>query len=132
MAPAEGNVPTGVLMDEDAEALSFPKIYCGKQRKFHQRITFGKIIKSDFKRYDRRCANNVTKLLYSYKKLQIQQVVNQVSIAMRQRKNICNTAKNVTSNENLDQLLDDNHGYRILKQIRGTINQTILLETSPK
>jgi hypothetical protein len=33
MAPAEGNVPTGVLMDEDAEALSFPKIYCGKQRK---------------------------------------------------------------------------------------------------
>jgi hypothetical protein len=120
MAPAEGNVPTGVLMDEDAEALSFPKIYCGKQRKFHQRITYGKIIKSDFKRYDRRCANNVTKLLYSYKKLQIQQVVNQVSIAMRQRKNICNTAKNVTSNENLEQLLDDNHGYRILKQIRGS------------
>ncbi len=49
-APGQGNIQTGFLRDESDEALSFPKIYCGKQRKFVKRITYGKICKSDFKR----------------------------------------------------------------------------------
>jgi hypothetical protein len=39
---------------------------------------------------------------------------------MRQRRNNSTTAKDVTSNENLEHLLDDNQGYRLLKQIRGS------------
>ena len=31
-APREGNKPLGIFMDKDSEYLSFPTIFCGKQR----------------------------------------------------------------------------------------------------
>ena len=31
-APGEGNRPLGIFMDKDSEYLSFPTIFCGKQR----------------------------------------------------------------------------------------------------
>ncbi|PIA12676.1 hypothetical protein COEREDRAFT_51323 [Coemansia reversa NRRL 1564] len=31
IAPAEGNMPTGLLMDEDVDFLTFPKIFCGQK-----------------------------------------------------------------------------------------------------
>ena len=87
-------------MDDDAEALSFPKIFCGVKRKFYKPITYCKIAKSDFRRFDRRCASNVAKLLYSYKKLQILQVSSAVSIALRQKQAQI-SVKNVRNEESI-------------------------------
>ncbi|XP_058974718.1 uncharacterized protein LOC131800881 [Musca domestica] len=52
IAPGEGQRPLDMLLDEDSEELSYPTIYCGLKRNCN--ATIGKIIKSEFRRYDRR------------------------------------------------------------------------------
>ena len=70
-APAENNRPISILMDLKVDELTFPKIYCGKQRKIKENIklTYAKIAKSELRMFDRRCGR-VSKLFFTYKKLQ--------------------------------------------------------------
>ncbi|CAF4125803.1 unnamed protein product, partial [Rotaria sordida] len=48
-APAENNRPISILMDLKVDELTFPKIYCGKQRKIKEntKLTYAKIAKND-------------------------------------------------------------------------------------
>ncbi|KAI8118336.1 hypothetical protein CVS40_9996 [Lucilia cuprina] len=72
IAPGEGKRPLDLLMDEDAEELSFPTIYCGIKRLCEASVA--KVIRSEIRRYDRRCAR-VDKVLYSYKKLELYNLI---------------------------------------------------------
>ena len=43
-------------MDENVEELCFPTIYCGQKRQPTIKLSYNDIIKSELRRYDRRCA----------------------------------------------------------------------------
>lgn len=59
-APGEGNKPLGIFMDKDSEYLSFPTIFCGKQRpENNQRkvpVSYGTVCKWELRCQDRRAA----------------------------------------------------------------------------
>ncbi|CAF4205698.1 unnamed protein product [Adineta steineri] len=59
-ALGENNRPISVLMDLKVDELTFPKIYCGKQRKIKEnvKLTYAKIAKSELRMFDRRCVHN--------------------------------------------------------------------------
>ena len=65
-SPGENNKPISILMDLKVDELTFPKIYCGKQRKIKEnvKLTYAKIAKSELRMLDRRCGR-VSKL-FSY------------------------------------------------------------------
>ncbi|CAM4956354.1 unnamed protein product [Rotaria socialis] len=92
-APGENNRPISILMDLKVDELRFPKIYCGKQRKIKDnvRLTYAKIAKSELRMFDRRCGR-VSKLFFTYKKLQTRKFSDAISINLRKTKN----TKNVT------------------------------------
>ncbi|CAF0843236.1 unnamed protein product [Adineta ricciae] len=92
-APGENNRPISILMDLKVDELTFPKIYCGKQRKIKEnvKLTYAKIAKSELRMFDRRCGR-VSKLFFTYKKLQTRKFADAISINLRKTKN----TKNVT------------------------------------
>ncbi|CAF1467656.1 unnamed protein product [Adineta steineri] len=99
-APGENNRPISVLMDLKVDELTFPKIYCGQQRKIKEnvKLTYAKIAKSELRMFDRRCGR-VSKLFFTYKKLQTRKFVDAISINLRKTKN----TKNVTVNQMLNR-----------------------------
>ena len=120
IAPGEGNRPLGILYDSKAEVLAFPKIYCGQDRKLSTKLTYGAIAKSELKRYDRRCAMNTAKILYSYKKLQIHQLTNAISIVLRKKPSMSGICVgDLLEPGALESIISKDNGYGIFKQIRG-------------
>lgn len=121
-APGESRKPISLLMDTHAEALSFPTIYCGKQRVMKDpKITRTDIAKSDARNKDRRCAIP-SKLLYSYKLSQTFQIANQNSLCLRKKrgKSSSVTAEKLLNNEFVDNLIQHDDGYKLLKNIRSS------------
>jgi len=121
-APGEGQKPLSLLKDTNAEALSFPTIYCGEPRIMKRTdITRTDIAKSDARNRDRRCAIP-SKLLYSYKLSQTFQIAGQISTCLRKKKsgNSTITAANMLDNDFLDKILQHDDGYRLLKNIRSS------------
>ena len=90
-APGEDQCPLGVLMDSEAEEMSFPKIYGGQRFKYKSRgnktLTYSKRVKSEIRRYDRRVGSNVSKLFYSFKKDQLIKISNSITFHMKKSKN---------------------------------------------
>lgn len=82
IAPGEGQRPLDMLLDEDSEELSYPSIYFGVKRNCS--ATIGKIIKSEVRRYDRRCAR-VDKVLYCYKKLEFSRIKSSIPTCLRKK-----------------------------------------------
>ena len=88
VAPCEMNNPISLIKDRHAEELSFIKIYGGEividylhqENSRESRISYQQVCKSEFRRYDRRCATNLTKLFYSYKKLVAKKLLSSVEI----------------------------------------------------
>lgn len=118
-APGEGQRPISLLMDLNAEALSFPSIYGGEKRVFKiPGITHTDIAKSDARNKDRRCAIP-SKLLYSYKLSQTFQIANQVSLCLRKRKG-SETAGNLLNEEYVNGLVKQDDGYKLRKNTRSS------------
>jgi hypothetical protein len=115
-APAEDEIPKSIFFDENAEELSFPKIYCGIKSKLKFELSAGTKAKSEIMRYDRRCAENVTKILYSFKKSQMESLAKAIRFATRKRKGL--TAESAANKEVLSQLIQHDDGYNILGHIR--------------
>jgi hypothetical protein len=113
-APGQNNRPSSILMDLNAEVLSFPTIYCGQKREVPPFLTYTDVAKSEARRYDRR-ACRPDKLLYSFKKSQVQQVVDSITVSIRKksgnRSNI--TAGNLLNNEFVEGLVQRNDGIRV-------------------
>lgn len=63
-APGENKRPLGILFDQDFRELSNPSIRCGQ--KLNTKISLSKIIKSEFRRFDRRAANDKTYMFTNY------------------------------------------------------------------
>lgn len=126
LAPREGNSPLGLYQDINAEFLSFPTIYCGQSRYDNNcrpvPLHYSTICKWELRNVDRRAATSVPSIFFKLKKLQIKQIKDKVSVAIRK----CKThGRRLTANEILapgaiDELTKHDDGYKVLRTLRGS------------
>ena len=121
-APAENNRPISILMDLKADELTFPKIYCGKARKIkeHTKLTYAKIAKSELRMFDRRCGR-ISKLFFTYKKLQTRKFADAISISLKKTKNTKNvTAVQMLNRDYVSGLINNNDAFTFLRCDRSS------------
>ncbi|XP_042601481.1 uncharacterized protein LOC122140744 [Cyprinus carpio] len=128
LAPAEGNNPVKLLSDFANEAKCFPVLFPQGCNTYHEkrdnRLTLSRYFNNRILHADGRFAQNVEYIFFAQYMSEIEQVVSNVSIALRKGKSGCMSQKvnnNVLNNEeSLKKLLEFDDGFRFLKPIRGT------------
>ncbi|XP_073681626.1 uncharacterized protein [Garra rufa] len=128
VAPGEGNNPVKLLSDVGNEAKCFPVLFPMGCNTYHetrdQRLTLSRYFNNRILHADGRFAQNVEYIFFAQYMSEIEQVVSNVSIALRKGKGGCVSHKvddDVLNNEeSLKKLLEFDGGYRFLKPIRGT------------
>ncbi|XP_070548865.1 uncharacterized protein [Ptychodera flava] len=128
VAPAEGNNPVEMLIDESNEAKSFPVLYPSGSPTFldnrEVRITLARYLHNRLMNVDSRFARNTDFIFYAQCLSEVQQVLSNVSIAMRKGSSkTCSeniTAATLTDEQSLKKILNYDEGYKFLKPIRGT------------
>jgi hypothetical protein len=127
VAPAEENTPDFFVDDPYAEELQFIKIYGGEARKYPPELSYQMICKSEFRRYDTRCAESIEKIFYSYKWLTTVKLRQAINTALKrkqlfmddgQEKNI--TAGMVKDKEQMKALYEDNQALTFMRAVRST------------
>ncbi|CAF1665350.1 unnamed protein product [Adineta ricciae] len=118
-APAENNRPISILMDLKVDELTFPKIYCGKQRKIKEntKLTYAKIAKSELRMFDRRCGR-VSKLFFTYKKLETRKFSDAISINLRKTKNA--TVAQMLNRDYVNGLIHSDDAFTFLRFDRSS------------
>ena len=125
-APGEGNRPIGVFMDNDAEYLSFPTIYCGKRRADNSErkapVHYSTICKWELRSRDRRVAQSVPNIFFKLKKLQIKQIQGSASLSLRKckTKGKTYTAGDLKSENSVNKLINLDEGFSVLRNLRGS------------
>ena len=104
VAPGEGNTPLSVFRDKYSEELAFPGIFAGHQRpdstNRHRPVFYSEIVKSEIIRSDRRVAKSIDNLFFKTKKLQMKQLLDRTTTAIRK----CKTqGKNITAGDIKEQ-----------------------------
>ena len=126
LAPGEGNKPLGIFLDKDSEYLSFPTIFCGKQRSENNErkvpVSYSTVVKWELRSQDRRAAMSVPNIFYKLKKLQIKQILDSSSISLRKckMKGKNYTAGDLKSEEYLNKLVHLDESFRVFKNLRGS------------
>ena len=125
-APGQGNLPTSIFKDTNCEELAFPGIFAGNARPTNNdrsvRVLYSDIVKSEIQRRDRRVARSVDNLFFKVKKLQMQQIYGKSQIALRKvsGKNENLTAGALKKDGAINNLLQLDEGYRVLRTVRGS------------
>ena len=118
-----------ILKDESNEAKCFPSLFPKGQPTFHdvrsENITLGRYLQNRLMHVDNRFAQNTDYIFYAQYIYEMQQVLSQVYIALRQSSNrkddfSCITASDFKNVDKVYEILKADKGYRFLKQIRGT------------
>ncbi|OXA48651.1 uncharacterized protein LOC110855134 [Folsomia candida] len=131
VAPGEGMRPLSLLMDLDAEELSFPSIYCGIKRKLNPEanLSYSDIAKSELRRFDPRC-RRADKILYSYRLVQTHRIASNINICLRKKKKRgIVTVGNLLNKQCVQSLIQHDDGYRLLSNI---VNSPSYLEEKKK
>ncbi|XP_076872152.1 uncharacterized protein LOC143522233 [Brachyhypopomus gauderio] len=127
VAPAEGNNPVRLLTDESNEAKCFPVLFPKGTGTFHdnrpERLTLSRYLNTRILNADGRFAKNLDYIFYGQYLSELNQVVSNVSIALR--KGHCVHKTDITSEmlintDSLQRILNHDEGYKFLKPIRGT------------
>ena len=122
-APGEGNKPLGIFMDTDSEFLSFPTIFCGKQRvdnkQRHVPVSYSTVAKWEIRCQDRRAAQSVPNLFYKLKKLQVKQIQDTACISLHKCKTKGKkyTAGELKTEDYTNKLIHLDEGFRVLKKL---------------
>ena len=129
VAPGEGAKPLNILTDELFEEMSFPHKYPNGKGGFSQerkeKITVRKFFNQRLLDVDGRFAKDVEYLLAAQYAVEHDQVDNLQSIVIRQMKGRQFQGQKITAGdlkntEKLNQLVQKDYAYRILKDVRGT------------
>ncbi|XP_030284360.1 uncharacterized protein LOC115588118 [Sparus aurata] len=127
LAPAEGNSPVRLLSDHTNEAKCFPVLFPTGHGTYHDsrphRLTLSRYFNNRILHADGRFAQNVEYIFFAQYLSEVEQVVSNVSIALRKGKGgaISKVSRNVLNDEeSLKKLLQFDDGFRFLKPIRGT------------
>lgn len=113
-------------MDKDSEYLSFPTLFCGKRRPDNNErkvpVTYSTVAKWELRCQDRRVAKSVPNIFYKLKKLQIKQIQDSASIAIRKCKTKGKkyTAGDLKSDNYLNKLVHLDGGFRVLGNLRSS------------
>ncbi|CAF0967783.1 unnamed protein product [Brachionus calyciflorus] len=120
IAPAEGLRPVSLVSDKDADELTFVKIYCGRKFRYNgEKFTYGARCKSEFRHFDRRCAQNFTKIFFSYKKLVSKKLSNAIDICLR-KSNKDMTAREALDKNYINDLVLKNEANLLLRTVRSS------------
>ncbi|KAJ8049125.1 hypothetical protein HOLleu_01729 [Holothuria leucospilota] len=118
-APGENQQPLSLLQDDDAEYLAFPSIFCGQRRpnnsERHHPVHYSDICKWELRSVDRRVASSVPNIFFKLKKVEMQNIKNKVSLALRRCKTV---GKKYT--EKRDSLVKLDEGYHIFRTLRNS------------
>ncbi|XP_044742323.1 uncharacterized protein LOC123304800, partial [Chrysoperla carnea] len=120
LAPGEGRRPCDMIFDSHSEELSFPSIYCGIPRNPSVPLTYSKIARSEIRRFDRRCATT-EKIFYTYKKYELNNIRNAISICLRKKMsgNVRHTAGNLLNENYVNELIQHDDAFHILQGLRS-------------
>lgn len=125
-APGENQTPLGLYQDPHAEYLAFPTIFCGQDRLSNKDrlvpVTYNTICKWELRSQDRRVACSMPNLFFKLKKIQVKQIQDKVTLAIRkcQKDGKKITAKQVLNPAAFDTIVRLNEGYRVLRTLRGS------------
>ncbi|XP_072562264.1 uncharacterized protein [Paramormyrops kingsleyae] len=128
MAPAEGNNPVRLLTDESNEAKCFPVLFPKGTGTFHERrkekLTLSRYLNTRILNADGRFGKNLDYIFYGQYLSELQQVVSNVSIAVRKGYDAWDkstvTSETLTNKESLQKMFNFDEGYKFLRPIRGT------------
>ena len=125
-SPGEDQTPLSIFQDKDAEYLAFPTIYCGERRQCNSvegsKLHYSDICKWELRAEDRRVASNVPNIFFKAKKLQIKQVADKATLAVKrvQNKDKKYTAKEMLSEDTRQNITNLDEGYKIFRTIRNS------------
>jgi len=120
-APGEGNFPKSVLFDDAAEEITFLKIYGGKRTNYPKDLSYAACCKSEIRRYDRRCALNITKIFYSYKKLVASKLIQAINTSLTKTNQTMGlTAREALCDEKMNDFFASNEARLFLRTIRSS------------
>ncbi|XP_071476043.1 uncharacterized protein [Diadema antillarum] len=128
-APCEKNSPVSLLMDKSNEAKCFPALFPTGQPTFHDtrfiNVTLGRYLHNRLMHVDNRFAKNTEYIFYAQCIYELQQILSNVSIALRKSSEEIDNPTSLQCSDLKDarkvrEILDSNKGYKFLKQIRGT------------
>ncbi|XP_073671989.1 uncharacterized protein [Paramisgurnus dabryanus] len=128
VAPAEGNNPVRMLMDESNEAKCFPTLFPKGTGTFHaprsEKITLSRYLNNRILNADGRFAQNLDYIFYGQYLSELNQVISNVSIALRKGYDTNNihtiTSETLRNKESLQKIFNFDEGYKFLKPVRGT------------
>ncbi|XP_053178284.1 uncharacterized protein LOC128361756 [Scomber japonicus] len=128
VAPAEGNSPVRLLTDVSNEAKCFPVLFPKGTGTFHDarqhRLTLSRYLNCRVLNADGRFGSNLDYIFYAQYLSEINQVVSNVSIALRKGyhggENTQITSSMLASTDFVKNVLKCDMGYKFLKPIRGT------------
>ena len=126
LAPGENSTPLGLFQDIYSEYLAFPSIYCGQPRLDNASravpVHYSTICKWELRNVDRRVAMNIPNIFFKLKRLQIKQIRDKVTLAIRKCKTKGRkmTVSEVLSPGFVDNLVKQDDGFRVLRSLRGS------------
>ncbi|XP_042610591.1 uncharacterized protein LOC122144028 [Cyprinus carpio] len=126
VAPAEGNNPVKLLTDETNEAKCFPVLFPNGCPTYHdkraKRLTLSRYFNNRILHADGRFAQNTEYIFFAQYLSEVQQVLSNVSIALRKGQGCHKSISNdmFKDTDSLKKILNFDEGYRFLKPIRGT------------
>ncbi|XP_074526296.1 uncharacterized protein LOC141790369 [Halichoeres trimaculatus] len=128
IAPAEGNCPVKMLSDQTNEAKCFPVLFPRGNKTFHDirsaHLSLTRYFNNRIMHADGRFARNVEYIFFAQYMSELDQVVSNVSVALRKGK-VGQRSQRITQGmlkdeEALKQLLEFDDGFKFLRPIRGT------------
>ena len=125
-APGEGQIPLSVFKDENAEYLAFPSIFCGQKRPDNSErshiVHYSDICKYELRCVDRRVASNIPNIFFKLKRLQIKQVCDKVTLAVRRFKTKGKKlkVKDILDDTERQRLINLDEGFYIFRTIRNS------------
>ncbi|KAL5006836.1 hypothetical protein ScPMuIL_015642 [Solemya velum] len=125
-APGEGQKPVGLYNDPDAEYLSFPTIFCGLRRPINAErsvpVHYTDIVKWELRSIDRRVPNSVPNIFFKLKKIQMKNISDKVSLAVRRCKTEGKiwTASDILNPSTVDSMVRLDEGYFIFRSLRNS------------
>ena len=126
VALGENNSPLGLFNDCHSEILSFQSIFCGQKRDDNATrlvpLHYSAVCKWEMRNIDRRVALCIPNIFFKLKKLQIKQIRDKISLAIRKCKAGGRkfTAGELRTPGFVDKLTMQNDGYRVLRTLRGS------------
>ena len=126
VAPGEGATPLSVFRDKYCEELAYPNIFLGQRRPENSERTvpvyYSEICKAELRHEDRRVAKDVDNLFFKTKKLQMKQMLDKATIAIRKCKpgSTSLTARAARDTNNIKDLVFRDVGYKFMNTLRGT------------